>query len=95
MSLQDKIKNAEVTLWPFGMGMTIEEAMNYLIAPKIASTEVTPEMQKQLDAHAIAIDTMRKYQKIQEIYERFQKDGNYYHHMAWLDVMEVLKDGSN
>lgn len=67
MGIRDKIKNAEVSLWPFGMGMSIDEAINYLIAPKIASTEVTPEMQKQLDAHAIAIDTMRKYQKIEQI----------------------------
>ena len=43
----------------------------------------------------VAISTMQKYQKIQEIYERFQKDGNYYHHMAWIEVMEVLKDGND
>lgn len=44
-------------------------------------------------AFKMAIETMRKYQKIQEIYERFQKDGSYYHHMAWLDVMEVVENG--
>ena len=48
----------------------------------------------QLSSLDVAIDTMHKYQKIQEIYERFQRDGNYYHHMAWLDVMEVLEDGN-
>lgn len=41
-----------------------------------------------------AVTIMRKYQTIQKIYERFQKDGNYYHHMAWLDVMEVVEDGN-
>lgn len=45
------------------------------------------------DYHKQIVDVMCKYQKIQKIYERFQKDGNYYHHMAWLDVMEVLEDG--
>lgn len=47
------------------------------------------------DSLAYAINTMRKYQKIEQIYERFQKDGDYYHHMAWLDVMEVLEDGND
>ena len=44
------------------------------------------------NARKIAIDAMRKYQKIQEIYKRFLEDGNYYPNMAWLDVMRVVED---
>lgn len=89
MGIKDKIRNAEVSLWPFGMGMTVDEAINYLITPKIASTEITSEMQKQLDAHAIAIDTMHKYQKIQEIVERFK---NQYDHTTSMDLMIEIKE---
>lgn len=94
MGIEDKIKNAEVTLWPFGMGMSIEEAINYLIAPKIASTEVTPEMQKQLDAHAVAIDTMRKYQKIERILKSLDDGEISYPQMAYY-LREVLEDGND
>lgn len=45
------------------------------------------------DYHKQIADVMTKYQKIRQIYEKFQKDGDYYHHMAWLDVVEVLEDG--
>ena len=76
------------------MGMTIEDTINTFRHirnhPKTDEEEVIKFGQELFDT---AIDTMRKYQKIQEIYERFQKDGNYYHHMAWLDVMEVVEDG--
>ena len=41
-----------------------------------------------------AIDTMRKYEKIQETYRRFQKDDEYHPFMAWLDVMAVIEDGN-
>ena len=40
----------------------------------------------------VAIDIMMKYQKIQQIYERFKKDCGYFPRMAWLDVMKVIKD---
>lgn len=69
------------------MGMTIDKTIEFYNGLEC----YTPQAK---DARDVAIDTMRKYQKIQEIYERFQKDGSYYHHMAWLDVMEVLEDGN-
>lgn len=71
------------------MGMTIEEH--------------TAQLKKLKSFHNgsygasinYAIDTMRKYQKIEEIYERFQKDGGYYYHMARLvdELREVIEDG--
>jgi len=75
------------------MGMSIEKTMNEL------KTQIryykdfwgADASDYVIDAFNTAIDTMHKYQKIQEIYERFQK--GYDHHMAWLDIMEVLEDG--
>lgn len=52
-------------------------------------------MGEQKETLKYAVEIMRKYQMIQEIYKRFQKDGNYYHHVAWLDVMKVLEDGND
>lgn len=73
------------------MGMTIDEAINYLITPKIASTEVTPEMQKQLDAHAIAIETMRKYQQLEDFArwvaeEIIDEDMWTYNHLSFAEL---------
>lgn len=71
--------------------MTIDETISELeILKKNTFSYMTANR-----AFTTAIDTMRKYKKIQEIYKRFQKDGNYYHHMAWLDVMEVVQDGND
>ena len=72
------------------MGMTIDNCIKDLL---IQREDFTYELGSEEIDFMIAI--MQKYQKIQEIYERFQKDGNYYHHMAWIDVMEVLKDGND
>lgn len=66
------------------MGMTIEDAITWLNTDDFESKGFA-------DATSVAIDIMRKYQKIQE-YERFLKDGNYYHNMEWLDIMRVVED---
>lgn len=49
------------------------------------------------DFHDQIANIMRKYQKIEDIYERFQKDGGYYHHMARLvdALREVLENGND
>lgn len=41
-----------------------------------------------------AIATMRKYQKIREIFDRYDK-GELTHHMFGLLVGEVIEDGNN
>jgi hypothetical protein len=90
------------------MKITIDEAIKYLRALKRCETCEAGDIgtckscscyrigssAKCYDAIDVGIEIMRKYKKIQEIYERFQKDGDYYHHMAWLDVVEVLEDGN-
>ena len=76
------------------MGMSIDEATLYMELYKRKLFNSVSDLDKDIKAYNIAISTIRKYQRIQEIYERFQKDGGYYHHMAWLDVMEVVKNGN-
>lgn len=84
------------------MGMTIEDIKHCLKV--MVDCEVCEECNLygttgtdhcEHDCIYGALDIIDKYQKIQQIYERFQKDGNYWHHMAWLDVMEVIEDGKD
>ena len=83
------------------MGMTIEDIKHCLLV--MVDCEVCEECNLygttgtdhcEHDCVYGALDIINKYQKIQEVYERFQKDSNYYHHMAWLDVMGVIEDGN-
>lgn len=46
-------------------------------------------------AYETTIDTMHRYQKITEIYEKFQKDGYYDSYMAWSDVKKVVENGKD
>lgn len=61
MNLQDKIKNAEETMWPMTMGMSIDEA---ILTIKNAIRFTYDDVYEE--AFAMAIETMRKYQKIKE-----------------------------
>lgn len=83
------------------MGMTIKDAMPILHDLCNYYNDVDVDAYVGFDnednaAMETALATMRKYQQIQEIYERFRKDGGYLPRMAWLDVMEVImKDGND
>lgn len=43
----------------------------------------------------LVMNIVHKYQKIKQIYEKFQKDGHYDSYMAWSDVKKVVEDGNN
>ncbi len=78
------------------MGITIDEHIGVIedLKNTMSICMSEPEKTEICTSLSEAIETMHKYQKIQEIYDRFQKYGDNYHHMAWLDVMEVVKDGN-
>jgi len=48
------------------MGMTIEESMLYMELYKRKLIDSVSDLEKDIEAYDVAIDTMRKYQKIQE-----------------------------
>ena len=66
------------------MGMTIDEAMKVL-------QEVPKVMLITKESINVAIDTMRKYQKIEEIVEHWACCGNPSDSM--IAISEVLEDG--
>ena len=73
------------------MGMTIEEAIKYYENKNVVLTE------EEALANTLALNTMRKYQKIEELAE--------YHMLRFLpkermssfqkDILEVLEDGND
>lgn len=68
------------------MGMTISEAISKL------RYELNKN-NKMANAYTVAIDTMHKYQKIQEIIDDYEGEG--WERIAVSDIREVLKDGDD
>ena len=67
------------------MGMTIEESMKVL-------QEVPKVMPITEESINVALDTMRKYQKIEEIVKNTQQLCSY--GSAFIDIREVIEDGN-
>lgn len=78
------------------MGMSIDEALKVWLPVIQMGVETLPECKEALD---MVIDTMRKYQKIEEIVDEWKHDhdnlnyadDSYY----WSKVREVLEDGND
>ena len=82
------------------MGTAIEEALNYMPCLMEACSHCLVRgcdkpIEKIDEAKIVAIDTMRKYQKIQEIYKSW-KTGDYKGSTECMEeIGEVLKDGND
>ena len=82
------------------MEMTIEEALNYMPCLMVACSHCLVRgcdkpIEKIDEAKIVAIDTMRKYQKIQEIYKSW-RTGDYKGSTECMEeIGEVLKDGND
>lgn len=59
-----------------------------------ANTPLNEAYQSHIDAYKMAKDIVRKYQKIQELFDRYDK-GELTHDMFGLFVGEVLEDETN
>ena len=80
------------------MGMTIDEAISHLYtySTTMGSGQTTQEQHE--DAKRVAIDTMRKYQKIKEIMDEL--NGNFYgsylkDRQVLEKIYEVIEDGND
>ena len=74
------------------MGMTIDEAIRY--GAEFQEMNKFSKDTSPYEFTSTAIDTMYKYQKVQEIFERYDK-GELTHNMFELLVGEVLEDGKD
>lgn len=66
------------------MGMTINEAIEWYNGLEC----YTPQAK---DARDVAIKTMRKYQKIQEIYQKWNEVNDFDYNQAMLKIGKVLE----
>ena len=79
------------------MGMTIDEAALYMELYKRKLFDSVSDLDKDIEAYDIAINTMRKYQKIAEIVTNNELEwGNAsVRANAFLEVKKVVEDGNN
>ena len=73
------------------MGMTIEEAI-IALERDIHNAKLCGY---QIDQYKVAIDTMRKHQKIQEIVEAWLHDEDIDSYDSMADIEEVVRDGND
>ena len=75
------------------MGMTIDEAISHLgtYSSTMGSGQTTQEQHEE--SKRVAIETMRKYQKIEQIYREWFSDTGRTSADAYARIGEVIKDG--
>ena len=73
--------------------MTREEAISWLVSLTEHEGEDIPIYDNDIEALNMAIDAMRKYQKIEEIVKNTQQLCSY--GSAFIDIREVIGDGND
>lgn len=77
------------------MGMTIDDATLYMELYKRKLFNSVSDLEKDIEAYDVAIATMRKYQKIQEIVEAWLHDVDIDSYDCMADIYEVIEDGND
>ena len=90
MEISQKIADSYVTTNKKMKKMTIDEAKSYLEVENMGISTTC----KHFKANVKAMEIMEKYQKILEIFDRYDK-GELTHNMFGLLVGEVLEDGND
>lgn len=73
--------------------MTIEEARSHLdtYSSTMGSGQTTQEQHEV--AKRVAISTMQKYQKIAQIYQKWNEVNDFSYNQAMREIGEVIEDG--
>lgn len=74
------------------MGMTIEKHIEVLSSYNHGFTGYAGNLQDSID---VAIDIMHKYQKIQEIYLKWNRNYDVPTSDAWTEIIGVIEDGKD
>lgn len=74
------------------MGMTIDDADTILSCERLNSGMRCGASDEEIDeALGVAIETMQKYQEIQEIYQKWNRNYGIQTSSAWIEVIEALE----
>ena len=75
------------------MGMSIDKAISHLntYSSTMGSGQTTQEQHEE--SKRVAIETMRKYQKIEQIYREWFSDKGHTSADAYVRIGEVIEDG--
>ena len=74
------------------MGVSIEKSLEWLISRK-EHYEMDDNCQELAQALELAIETMRKYQNIEQIYQEWNEVNDCSYNQVMQEIGEVLKDG--
>ena len=81
------------------MGMTIDEAINHLGNYSSTNGSGLTTDEQHNEAKRVAIDTMRKYQKIKDIvnkpYDTFYSENYYGYFLRVQDIRKVIQYGND
>ena len=77
------------------MEMTIDKAISWLISIAEHEGEDIPIYDTDIEAIKVAIETMRKHQKIEQIYREWFSDTGRTSADAYVRIGGVLKDGND
>ena len=77
------------------MRMTIDEAIRRIDEHNYVHQHKEPRAVYITEAFEVAIDTMRKYQKIEQIVKRYEHPDKEETDKFYWDVIEVVEDGND
>lgn len=72
------------------MGMTIDEAISHLATYSSTMGSGQTTQAQHEDAKRVAIDTMRKYQKIEQIYQEWNEVNDFSYNQAMRKIGELI-----
>lgn len=77
------------------MEMSIDKAISHLdtYSSTMGSGQTTQAQHEE--AKRVAVDIMRKYQKIEQIYQKWNEVNDFSYNQAMHKIGEVLEDGRN
>lgn len=78
------------------MGITIDKSILYMSLYKQRLEEsISDGLEEDIEAYDVAMNTMRKYQKIEKIFLKWHDNWSYQASMAMSDIEKVVEDGND
>ena len=76
------------------MGLSIDDAISWLLSIAEHEGEDIPIYDTDVEAIKMGIDILHKYQKIEQIYQKWNEINDFSYNQAMRKIGEVLEDGN-